>query len=144
MFSAFDGQVVAADALVGSVKTGPHLVDRRDLELAEALVEGRRDPVIDVRPFRASRIGALVRESLADAGRRTVRGRAPNHASTALGSRLSHVAYVGDDPASVEATLRTLAAGSIAGGRAADRGRGLHRSRRTRCSRRWLRWVATW
>jgi hypothetical protein len=111
VFSAFDGQVVAADALVGSVKTGPHLVDRRDLELAEALVEGRRDPVIDVRPFRPARIGALVRESLAEAGRRRFEAGLRTRV-TALGSRLSHVAYVGDDIGSVEATLRTLASGS--------------------------------
>lgn len=110
VFSALDGQVVAAGALVGSVKTGPHLVDRRDLELAESLVEGRRDPVIDVRPFRPSRIGALVRESLPEAGRRRFEAGLRTRV-TALGSRLSHVAYVRDEPEEVEATLRTLAAG---------------------------------
>lgn len=110
VFSALDGQVVAAGALVGSVKTGPHLVDRRDLELAESLVEGRREPVIDVRPFRPSRIGALVRESLPEAGRRRFEAGLRTRV-TALGSRLSHVAYVRDEPDEVEATLRTLAAG---------------------------------
>jgi hypothetical protein len=85
VFSALDGQVVAAGALVGSVKTGPHLVDRRDLELAESLVEGRRDPVIDVRPGRRAsarscgsrcrrRGGAASRRVCGRASRRSGRG----------------------------------------------------------------------
>jgi len=110
VFSALDGQVVSAGTLVASVKTGPHLVDRRDLELAEALVGERGEAVIDVRPFRAVRIGALVRETLPEAARRRFESGLKARV-TALGSRLAHVAYVGDDREAIEATLRTLTAG---------------------------------
>ena len=126
VFSAFDGQAVAADALVGSrVKTGPHLVDRRDLELAEVLGEGRRDPVIDVRPFRPSRIGALVRESLADAGRRRFEAGLRSRV-TALGSAAQPRGVRGRRPR-VEATLRTWRRGSTRVDVLLTAARGLHR-----------------
>ncbi len=111
VFSALDGRVVPAGALVGSAKTGPHLVDRRVLERAEALLAGRRHPVIDVRPFRDARIGALVRESLPDAGRRRFEDGLRSRVA-ALGSQLSRVAYVPDDAREVEAGLRTMTSGS--------------------------------
>jgi hypothetical protein len=110
VFSAFDGQVVAAGAVVASVKTGPHLVARERLERVEALVARRRSPVVDVRPFRPSRIGALVRETLADPARRRFEAGLKARV-TALGSRLAHVAYVEDEPEAVAGALRALCAG---------------------------------
>jgi len=110
VFTALDGQVVAAGALVASVKTGPHLVEGARLERAESLVALRQHPVVDVRPFVPVRIGALVRESLAEAGRRRFEAGLKARVS-ALGSRLAHVAYVGDSPDAVEDALHALASG---------------------------------
>ena len=110
VFTALDGQVVAAGALVASVKTGPHLVDEARLERAETLTTLRRHPVVDVRPFVPARIGALVRESLPELGRRRFEAGLQSRVG-ALGSRLTHVAYVGDDAADVVDALHALASG---------------------------------
>ncbi|MFN8619419.1 MAG: molybdopterin-binding protein [Chloroflexota bacterium] len=110
VFTALDGQVVAGGALVASVKTGPHLVDRALLERAETIVARRRAAVVDVRPFRPARIGALVRESLPEPGRRRFEAGLQTRV-TALGSRLTQVAYVGEAPDAVTEALRHLATG---------------------------------
>jgi hypothetical protein len=110
VFSAFDGQVVRAGALVASVKVGPHVVASAVIRRAEALAGEPRWPVIDVRPFRPSRVGALVRETLTEAARRRFEDNLRIRVS-ALGSRLVQVAYVGEEAGAVEGALQTLATG---------------------------------
>jgi hypothetical protein len=111
VFTAYDGQVVAAGSVVASVKFGPHLVARSVLERATSIARGRRGgPVIDVHPFAPHRIAALVRETLGDAARArfetSVRTRVQH-----LGSELTEVAYAGDDANSVVAQLKRLSRG---------------------------------
>jgi hypothetical protein len=96
VFSAYDGQVVALGSVVASVKVGPHLVARSVLERSIAIARSRRGPLIDVRPFLRRRVAALVRETLDEAARgrfeASVRTRVEH-----LGSRLTEIAYTGDD-----------------------------------------------
>jgi hypothetical protein len=110
VFTAFDGQVVAARSVVASVKVAPHLVPASIVERAEAIAGMRRGPIIDVRPFRPSRVGALVRETLSETARRRFEASLRTRIK-ALGSRLVRVAYVGDEPGAVASALRALTGG---------------------------------
>jgi hypothetical protein len=107
VFTAYDGQIVSAGAVVASVKVGPHLVPEGVLQRAEALVSRRPRPIVDVRPFAGRRVAALVRETLGPAARErfeaSVRARVER-----LGSELVEISYVADDAAEVAAHLRRL------------------------------------
>ncbi|MFO1539462.1 MAG: molybdopterin-binding protein [Chloroflexota bacterium] len=110
VFTAFDGQVVEADALVASVKTGPHLVPAADVARACAHARAGGRPVVDVRPFRPQPIAAVVRESVAPADRaRFAAGLATRVA--ALGCTFTGVTDLPDAPAAIAATLRALLRG---------------------------------
>ena len=108
-FSAFDGGIVSAGDLVASVKIAPHLVAASVVERAEAIA-GRGGPIVAVEAFRPRRIGVLVRESVRGAARdrfeRSVRDKIEQ-----LGSTLTRIDYVGEDPAAVTAALRRLVRG---------------------------------
>jgi molybdenum cofactor cytidylyltransferase len=107
VFTAWDGAVVDAGALVASVKVAPHVVPSGVLERAERLAE-RGDPVVRVAPFLARRVAVVVKESLRAPARerfeRSVRAKVEG-----LGSELVSIAYVADDPAAVEAALAAAA-----------------------------------
>jgi hypothetical protein len=113
VFTAYDGQVVDAGAVVASVKVGPHLVAESVLERAEAVLRRRPRAVVDVRPFARRRVAALVRETLGPAARdrfeASVRARIER-----LGSKLIEISYVPDDADEVAARLRRLTAGTPA------------------------------
>jgi len=113
VFTAYDGQVVSAGALVASVKVGPHLVPEAVLARAEAVLRGRPRPLVDVRPFQKRRVAALVRESLGEAARarfeQSVRTRVEH-----LGSKLIEISYVPDDASEVTARLQRLTSGTPA------------------------------
>lgn len=111
VFSLLDGQLVAAGALVASVKTGPHLVPEAALARAEAIAAGRQGPLVEVRPFRARRIAAVVKETLAEAAR--VRFEATLQAKVdGLGCALAGIRYVPDDGPAVAAAFGSLVHGA--------------------------------
>ena len=113
VFTAYDGQVVRAGAIVASVKVGPHLVPEAVLERAEATLRNRPRPLVDVRPFMRRRVAALVRETLGQSARerfeQSVRTRVEH-----LGSKLIEISYVPDDATEVTARLQRLTSGSPA------------------------------
>ncbi len=109
VFTVLDGQLVAAGEPVGAVKTGPHLVPESAVARAAALAAGAR-PVVEVRPYRACRVAAIVKETLAPAARARFEG-ALRSKVEGLGSRLLAIAYVADDPGSVEAAFRRFGRG---------------------------------
>lgn len=110
VFSAFDGQVVPAGAIVASVKVGPHLVPMATVDRAESVASLRRSPIVDVRSMPPARVGALVRETLFEPARRRFETSLRTRVE-ALGSRLVRVAYCGEEPGAVTTALRTLATG---------------------------------
>jgi hypothetical protein len=123
VFTAFDGSVVEAGALVASVKIAPHVVEESVVEEALARLGAARRPLVRVDPFRPVRVAAVVKESLRAADRdrfeKSVRAKVEG-----LGSTLTGIAYVADD---AEAVTSAMANGSAAadvvltaGGRSTD------------------------
>jgi molybdopterin biosynthesis enzyme len=110
IFTVFDGQLVAPGALVGSVKTGPHLVAAVDVSRAVA-VAAAGGPIVDVRPYVARRVAAIVKESLAPAGRARFEAALTDKVQ-GLGSSVTAIAYVADDPAAAEAAFRRFLRGA--------------------------------
>ncbi len=128
VFTAFDGSVVEAGALVASVKIAPHVVEESVVEEALARLGAARRPLVKVDPFRQMRVAAVVKESLRAADRdrfeKSVRAKVEG-----LGSTLTGIAYVADDEDAVtsamaEASGRLSASGAdvilTAGGRSTD------------------------
>jgi hypothetical protein len=113
VFTAYDGQVVAAGAVVASVKVGPHLVSESVLERAEAALARRPRSLVDVRPFQKRRVAALVRETLGTSARERFEASVRTRVER-LGSKLIDISYVPDDATEVTARLRRLTAGSPA------------------------------
>jgi Probable molybdopterin binding domain len=103
VFTAWDGAVVDAGALVASVKVAPHVVPAAVLERAEGAA-ARAAPVVRVAPFLARRVAVVVKESLRAPARErfeaSVRAKVEG-----LGSELVGIEYVADDPRAVEAAL---------------------------------------
>lgn len=109
VFSLYDGQTVQAGELVASVKVGPHAVPGAVLERGLALAR-RGAPLVRVMPFVPRRVAAVVREALRPQDReRFERGIALRVES--LGSTLTGVTYVGDDPDDAFAVVRSLVRG---------------------------------
>jgi molybdenum cofactor cytidylyltransferase len=108
-FTLFDGQLVTAGTLVASVKTGPHLVPAADVVAGEAAAAAGW-PLVDVRPYASRRIAAIVKESLAPAGRARFEA-ALDARVVGLGSTLTRLAYVEDDPAAAERAFRRFLRG---------------------------------
>lgn len=103
VFTVFDGQVVSAGDLVASVKVGPHLVADDVLVSAERAA-ARSGVIVRVRPFQPMRIAVLVKEHVTGAARErfeaSVRAKAAG-----LGSTLTAIAYVPDEPGPVAEAL---------------------------------------
>ncbi len=109
VFTVLDGQLVAEDALVASVKTGPHLVPGTAVARAEKMA-ARGGPLVAVRPYARRRVGAIVKEALGPAGR--ARFEAALRAKVeSLGSTIVDVAYVADDEAAVARAMRRFTRG---------------------------------
>jgi molybdopterin biosynthesis enzyme len=127
VFTAFDGSVVEAGALVASVKIAPHVVEESVVEAALARLGSGRRPLVRVDPFRPMRVAAVVKESLRAADRdrfeKSVRAKVEG-----LGSTLIGIAYVADDDGAVtgamaDAAAKDTAAADVvltAGGRSTD------------------------
>ena len=111
VFTILDGRVVEAGALVASVKVAPHLVLEAVLARAEAAAaRPGRPAVVFVAPFRARRVGAVVKESIRGIARdrfeASIRSKVEG-----LGSRLVGIDYVEDATEPVTAALRARVRG---------------------------------
>ena len=123
VFTAFDGSVVEAGALVGSVKIAPHVVEESVVEEALARLGSARRPLVRVDPFRPMRVAVVVKESLRAADRerfeKSVRAKVEG-----LGSTLTGIAYVADDEGTVTAAVADASEAAdvvlTAGGRSTD------------------------
>jgi hypothetical protein len=123
VFTAFDGSVVEAGALVASVKIAPHVVDESVVEEALARLGAARRPIVRVDPFRPMRVAAVVKESLRAADRdrfeTSVRAKVEG-----LGSTLTGIAYIADDDDAVTSAMADASAAAdvvlTAGGRSTD------------------------
>jgi hypothetical protein len=103
VFTAWDGAVVDAGALVGSVKIAPHVVASSVLDHVERLT-ATGTPVVDVAPFLPRRVAVVVKESLRAPARErfetSIRAKVEG-----LGSTLASLEYVADDETEVAAAL---------------------------------------
>ena len=123
VFTAFDGSVVEAGALVASVKIAPHVVEESVVEEALARLGSARRPLVRVDPFRPMRVAVVVKESLRAADRerfeKSVRAKVEG-----LGSTLTGIAYVADDEGTVTAAVADASEAAdvvlTAGGRSTD------------------------
>jgi hypothetical protein len=125
VFTAFDGSVVEAGALVASVKIAPHVVEESVVEEALARLGAARRPLVKVDPFRPMRVAAVVKESLRAADRdrfeKSVRAKVEG-----LGSTLTGIAYVADGEDAVTSAMADASRASAAdvvltaGGRSTD------------------------
>ena len=110
VFTAFDGQVVAAGDLVASVKVAPHVVPGSVVEQGGRLAGFGSTPIVWVAPFVRSTVGVVVKESVRGIARErfeaSVRAKVEG-----LASQLSSIRYVDDDPDAVERSLHPLVAG---------------------------------
>jgi hypothetical protein len=108
-FTVYDGQVVRAGDLVASVKVAPQLVPESVVRRGEAVARSG-GPVVSVAGFRPGRVGVLVKESVRGPARErfeaSVRAKVEG-----LGSTVSAIVYVADDPAAVAGAFRSLRRG---------------------------------
>ena len=113
VFTALDGQIVSAGAIVAAAKVGPHVVpasvvERVERALAGAAARGRH--VVRVDGFARRRIAAVVKETISGSA-------GPGFAATVaarveeLGSQLTAIVRVPDDAAGTTDALRALASG---------------------------------
>jgi hypothetical protein len=126
LFTALDGSVVSAGALVGSVKIAPHVVAGAVLQSAVAHLGAIPGGLVRVAAFRPMRVAAVVKESVRAADRdrfeRSVRDKVEG-----LGSTLTGIAYVTDDDPAVTDAVGAAVTGRdradillTAGGRSTD------------------------
>ena len=104
VFTVFDGQIVDAGDLVGSVKIAPHLVEAATVDAGARLAGFGSHPLVWVAPFIPRRVGVIVKESVRATARHrfeaSVRAKIEG-----LGSEIIAIEYVEDDPDAVEAAL---------------------------------------
>jgi hypothetical protein len=96
VYSVFRGQVVDAGELVARAKITPFALDEARVCEAESVAQ-RAGGLVRVRPFRAMRIGAVVREALGEKGMTRFR-EALGEKVAWLGSELLEPRFVADDP----------------------------------------------
>ena len=108
VFTLYDGQVVRAGEVVGSVKIGPHAVAREVLERGLAAARARRG-LVRVAPFVPRRVAAVVHETIRPLVRERFERSIESRVSS-LGSTLVEIAYPGDTR-QVESELRRLTGG---------------------------------
>ena len=107
VFTGLDGQILSEGQIAASVKVGPHLVPRRAIERAEAVIRRRKRPIVEVRPFARRRVAALVRETLDDAARARFKSSIRTRIEH-LGSDLVAIEYVSDDLDAVRSRLDAM------------------------------------
>ncbi len=110
VFTVFDGQVVEAGDLVASVKVAPHLVEAAVVDEGARLADFGGRPLVWVAPFIPSHVGVIVKESVRATARErfeaSVRAKVEG-----LGSAITAIAYVEDDPDAVEGAMAGLVRG---------------------------------
>jgi Probable molybdopterin binding domain len=111
VFTLFDGQVVRAGELVASAKIAPHVVRLATLERAERVAHrAGRDGVVRVAPFVPLRVAVVVKESLHAPARERFEASVRLKVES-LGSTVTALIYVADDPDAVTEALRPLVRG---------------------------------
>jgi hypothetical protein len=110
VFTAFDGQIVATGELVASVKVAPHVVPGTVVEQGARIAGFGSTPVVWVAPFIRSSVAVVVKESVRGVARErfetSVRAKVEG-----LGSQITSIVYVDDDPDAVERVLHPFVAG---------------------------------
>jgi hypothetical protein len=110
IFTAFDGSIVAAGAIVASVKIAPHVVGSAVVDPVVTRLRRLRAGLVSVAAFRPTRVAVIVKESLRAADRdrfeRSVRDKVEG-----LGSSITDIAYVADDDDAVTAAMAAAARG---------------------------------
>ena len=110
VFTAFDGQVVAAGDLVASVKVAPHVVSGTVVEQGARIAGFGSTPIVWVAPFVRFSVAVVVKESVRGVARErfeaSVRAKVEG-----LGSQINAIVYVDDDPDAVERALHPFVAG---------------------------------
>jgi hypothetical protein len=109
VFTAFDGSIVRAGALVASVKVTPHVVPEAVVEAAARRTRFGARPIVWVASFVARRVGVVVRESVHAPAQARFEASVRTKVE-ALGSSIASIAYVADEQA-VEAELARLVRG---------------------------------
>jgi molybdenum cofactor cytidylyltransferase len=109
VFTAFDGSIVEAGALVASIKVAPHVVEESVVLAGERLADFGRRPLVHVAPFRPMSVAVVVREAVRALARErfeaSVRAKVES-----LGSTVDSIVYTETD-ADVASELRQLARG---------------------------------
>jgi hypothetical protein len=110
VFTVFDGRVVEPGDLVASIKVAPHVVALATVRAAVAVARSVRRGVIRVAPFIPGRVAVVVKQTVRGTARErfeaSVRAKVEG-----LGSTLTSIVYVDDDPAAVAAALAPLVGG---------------------------------
>jgi molybdopterin biosynthesis enzyme len=123
VYTLFDGQVVAEGETVARAKIAPFAIAGDRLETSEAAARASGG-VVRVRPFAPRRIGAVVQESLGEAGVQRFRDALAEKVSW-FGSSLLAPAFVEPSPAAIgDALVRLVGEGAdivtLAGTKAMD------------------------
>jgi len=104
VFTVFDGQTVEAGDLVASIKVAPHVVEAAVVDEGVRITDFGAHPIVWVAPFVAGRVAVLVKESLHVPARErfesSVRAKVEG-----LGSTVTAIDYVDDDPEAVEEAM---------------------------------------
>ena len=108
VFTRFDGSIVSAGDLVGSVKVAPHVVQEAVLADVERIAR-RGAAVIRIAAFRARRVAIVVKESIRAPARERFEGSVRAKVES-LGSTVMSIEYVSDEEATVAAALERAAA----------------------------------
>ena len=109
VFTLYDGQTVAEGDLVACAKIGPHVV--AESVLARGVeVASRLGPLVRVAPFLRRRVAVVVKESVRAMARARFEATIRDKVET-LGSVVTDIAYVADEPDAVEAALRARVRG---------------------------------
>jgi molybdopterin biosynthesis enzyme len=111
VFTVFDGRVVEPGDLVASVKVAPHVVARASIDAAVAIAAATSRPLVRVAPFIPSRVAVLVKQTIRGTARdrfeASVRAKIES-----LGSAVTSIDYVEDDPAAVAIALAAAVSGA--------------------------------
>lgn len=110
VFTVFDGQVVSKGDLVASVKVAPHVVDAGIVDEGARQAGFGGQPLVWVAPFAARRVGVVVKQSVRGTARERFEASVQAKVE-GLGSRILDIAYVDDDPDTVETALRRFSRG---------------------------------
>ena len=106
LFTLFNGQVVEAHQVVGSVKVAPHLIPGNILAQGIEIARGNGLPLIEVRSYEPQTVAAIVTEALSDSDRTRFESGARLKLE-ALGAQFSGATVIGSaEPDQAEREIR--------------------------------------